>query len=173
VFNLSRREADLAIAVSPPAAGRLTAQRLTDYRLWLAGARGYLARHPPIRGLADLRGHRIIGYIPDMIHDPELDYLPDLGVEAPALASNATPVQFNWLRAGAGLGVVHAFALPFAPDLVRVLPGQVALTRSFWLIRHADDGRSDRLARVGAWLAEGIRREVARLETLAEAGRGA
>ncbi len=173
VFNLSRREADMAIAVSPPAAGRLTAQRLTDYRLWLAGSRAYLARHAPIRQPDDLRAHRIVGYIPDMIFDPELDYLPRLGLEAPALASNSAPVQFNWLRAGAGLAVVHAYAMPFAPVLVRVLPDHVALTRSFWLIRHADDRQSDRLARVSAALAEGLRREVARLEALAEAGRGA
>ena len=49
VFNLSKREADMAIAVSPPAAGRLTVQKLTDYRLHLAASRDYLARHPPIR----------------------------------------------------------------------------------------------------------------------------
>jgi DNA-binding transcriptional LysR family regulator len=30
VINLSRREADMVIAVSPPTAGRLTVQRLTD-----------------------------------------------------------------------------------------------------------------------------------------------
>ncbi len=36
VFNLSKREADMAIAVSRPTAGRLTVQKLTDYHLHLA-----------------------------------------------------------------------------------------------------------------------------------------
>src|SRR5690606_38823186 len=31
VFNLSRREADMAVAVSAPLAGRLSVQRVTDY----------------------------------------------------------------------------------------------------------------------------------------------
>lgn len=61
VFNLSKREADLAITVSPPKAGRLTVQRLTDYRLHLAADRGWLAARPPIRARADLAGHRIVG----------------------------------------------------------------------------------------------------------------
>jgi hypothetical protein len=65
-------EADMAIGVSPPQAGRLTVQKITDYRLHLAASRAYLRNHPPIEGLADLRGHRIVGYIPDMIFDKEL-----------------------------------------------------------------------------------------------------
>ena len=38
VFNLSKREADMAIAVSRPEAGRLTVQKLSDYRLHLAAS---------------------------------------------------------------------------------------------------------------------------------------
>ena len=54
VFNLSKREADMAIGVSRPEAGRLTVQKLTDYRLHLAASRTYLAQHPPITTRADL-----------------------------------------------------------------------------------------------------------------------
>lgn len=167
VFNLSKREADMAIAVSRPAAGRLTAQRLTDYRLHLAASRSYLDRKPPIRSLDDLRGHRMIGYIPDLIFDKELDYLAETGVEVVTLASNSVSVQFNWLRAGAGVAIVHDFALPAAPDLVRVLPDVLSLTRSFYLIRHADDRRVERLNRFAELLAQGVRRELARLEASA------
>jgi DNA-binding transcriptional LysR family regulator len=164
VFNLSKREADLAIAVSRPTAGRLTVQKLTDYRLHLAAHPDYLSRTAPLTAPQDLRHHRLVGYIPDMIHDKELDYLAELGAGAVALASNSVSVQLNWLRAGAGVGVVHDFALPAAPELVRVIPEQLSLTRSFWLIRHADDGRVARLNRFADLLAQGLRREVARLE---------
>jgi DNA-binding transcriptional LysR family regulator len=107
VFNLSRREADMAIAVSRPEAGRLSVQKLTDYHLHLAASRNYLANHPPITAPADLKSHRFIGYIPDMIFDKELDYLTELGIPPPPLASNSVSVQLNFLRHGAGLGVVH------------------------------------------------------------------
>ncbi|MFN3646199.1 MAG: LysR family transcriptional regulator [Gemmobacter sp.] len=167
VFNLSRREADMAIAVSPPAAGRLTVQKLTDYHLHLAGHADYLARHPPVATRADLAGHRMIGYIPDMIFDKELDYMAETGAGGVTLASNSVSVQMQMIRAGAGLGIVHDFAIPACPGVVRVLPDQIVLTRSFWLIRHADDRRSDRLNRLAEALAAGLRREVARLESLA------
>ena len=47
----------------------------------------------------------------------------------------------------AGIGMVHDFAMPSAPELVKVLPVEVSLTRAFWLIRHADDRRIDRMNR--------------------------
>ena len=165
VFNLSKREADMAIGVSRPEAGRLTVQKLTDYHLHLAASRDYLAKHAPIQSAADLTAHRFVGYIPDMIFDKELDYLAEIGITPPPLASNSVSVQLNFLRAGAGVGVVHDFALPAAPELVRVLPTQIHLTRSFWLIRHADDTRVSRLNRFAEVLIRRARAEMARLET--------
>ena len=172
VFNLSRREADMAIAVSRPEAGRLTVQKLSDYRLHLAASRDYLAAHDPISGPQDLGQHRFVGYIPDMIFDKELDYMTAIGIGVVALASNSVSVQLNWLRHGAGLGVVHDFALPAAPELRRVIPDQISLTRAFWLIRHADDGRVERLNRFATLLTAEFRAEMARLEGLVRESAG-
>ena len=166
VFNLSKREADMAIGVSRPEAGRLVVQKLTDYRLHLAASRSYLAAHPPIASRGDLKAHRLVGYIPDMIFDKELDYLAELGLAAPPLASNSVSVQLNFLRAGAGVGVVHDFALPAARDLQRILPDDISLTRSFWMIRHADDARVPRLTRFAEDLVRLCRAEMARLEAV-------
>lgn len=172
VFSLTRREADMVIAVSLPESGRVTVQKITDYRLHLAASAPYLADAPPLTGLADLGAHRLIGYIPDMIFDRELDYLSALGVEAPPLASNSVSVQLNLIRQGAGLGVVHDFALPFAPGVGRVLRAEYALTRAFHLVRHVDDRRVPRLERFAAALVAGLRREVARLERLVDMADG-
>jgi len=167
VFNLSKREADMAIAVSPPTAGRLTVQRLTDYRLHLAASRAYLDRHGRPLTRADLRRHRVVGYIPDMIFDKELDYLAEIRAGSVPLASNSVSVQLNWLRHGSGIGIVHDFALPAAPELERVMVAEISLTRAFWLIRHADDRRAERMNRFADRLAQGIRREMQRLEAMA------
>ncbi|MEZ5886220.1 MAG: LysR family transcriptional regulator [Paracoccaceae bacterium] len=167
VFNLSKREADMAISVSAPLAGRLSVQKITDYRLHLAAAKNYLARTGPIRGREDLKGRRIIGYIPDMIFDKELDYLAEIGAEVVPLASNSVSVQFNWVRAGAGVAIVHDFAVPTAPEVTRLLTDEISLIRSFYLIRHLDDRRSDRLNRFAEALVSGLRKEVARLEAQA------
>ncbi|WP_068110329.1 LysR family transcriptional regulator [Tropicimonas marinistellae] len=163
VFNLNQREADMAVAVSAPTVGRLTVQKIVDYRLVLAASSRYLAAAPPIRTLSDLRGHRLVGYIPEMIFDKELDYLGELGVERPQLASNSAAVQYHMVRAGAGLAVTHDFALAGDPDLARVLPAEFGLERSFYLIRHADDARARRLARFAELLVTGMRRQMAQV----------
>lgn len=159
VVNLSRREADMAVTVSPPAAGRLTVQKVTDYQLHLATRRDAA----PIKSLTDLKGRPIVGYIPDMIFDKELDYLGNLGAGGVQLASNSVAVQMQMVR-HAGVGIVHDFALPAVPELTRVLVDEVALKRSFYLVRHASDRSSARLSGFADALMAGMRAEVAALE---------
>ncbi|MFT6605185.1 MAG: DNA-binding transcriptional LysR family regulator [Halocynthiibacter sp.] len=166
VFNLSKREADMAIAVSAPQTGRMTVQKITDYRLHLAAHKKYLRSAPPLSALSDLRAHKIIGYIPDMIFDKELDYLAELGADRISFGSNSVSVQFQFVQSGAGVGIVHDFALPFGRGLQRVLPEALSLTRSFYLIRPEGDRKVDRLNRLATALAQGLKREVERLEAL-------
>ncbi len=168
VVNLSRREADFAITVSKPDTARLQAEKLSDYRLSLAASQDWLAQHGAPNSLGALKTAPMIGYIPDMIFDAELDYLGALGVTRVALASTSISVQLQMARAGGGLAVVHDFALPTAPELQRVLPDEVALTRTFWLVRHKGQ-RDVRLDRVASLLRSGLQAEIARLEGLASA----
>jgi len=167
VFNLSKREADMAVTVSRPTAGRLMVQKLSDYHLHLAASRDYLKENKPIRAVSDLKDHRVVGYIPDMIFDKELDYLHEMGVDHVTLASNSFSVQLNFVRQGAGVAIVHDFALPSAPEVCRILTDRIALTRSFYLVRHLDDRRIERLNRFADLLRQRVRREVTRLEAQA------
>ena len=167
IFNLSKREADMALTVSQPTAGRLVVQKVTDYKLHLAAADSYLAQHPPITKFEDLSQHAIVGYIPEMIYDRELDYLSGAAFERVTLASNSASVQLNFIRQGGGVGVVHDFALPAVQGVSKVLEESFSLTRSFYLIRHEDDQRVARLTKFAQLLAEGVRQEVARLESCA------
>ena len=167
VLNLTRREADMAIGVSQPTAGRLIVQKIADYRLHLAASVELWDKFKEPKILNDLRGLPTVGYVQDMIFDKELDYLEPLGLRRVQLASNSISVQMNLLRQGAGVGIVHDFALPFAPELRRILIDQLSLTRSFFLIRSADDRLNRRLNLFAEVLLSGIRTEILRLETLA------
>lgn len=158
----------MVIAVSKPEQGRVIAQKITDYRLHFAAGNAYLNRAPALTSLADLPAHRVIGYIPDMIFDRELDYLSELGIDHPPMTSNSVSVQLNLIRQGAGIGVVHDFALPAVPGVRRVLTADFSLTRTFYLIRHADDRRVVRIERFATALVAGLRQAVARLERIAE-----
>ncbi|EBA18016.1 transcriptional regulator, LysR family protein [Roseobacter sp. SK209-2-6] len=166
VINLSRREADMAVTVSAPSAGQLLVQKICDYQLHLVASRHYLRAKGAIETLEDLKGHKMIGYIPDMIFDKELDYLSDLGIERVALASNSVSVQIKMAAQGTALCVAHDFTLPSHRMLRKILTDKLSLSRSFYLVRHQGDQRSERLNRFAQALAKGIRDEVARLEAL-------
>jgi DNA-binding transcriptional LysR family regulator len=109
--------------------------------------------------------HRFIGYISEMLYAPELDFLEQLGLPT-HVASNSASVQLALLRAGAGLGVVHDFAMSTAPELVRVLPDKMRFEREFYLLRHGDEARSERGQRLARLLARGVRAEIGHLESM-------
>ena len=158
----------MAIWVSQPTAGRLMVQKIADYRLHLAASTELWRSHKSPERLSDLKELPVVGYVQDMIFDKELDYLEPLGLQRVQLASNSISVQMNLLRQGAGLGIVHDFAMPFAPELRRILVDKLSLTRSFFLIRSVDDRHNRRLNQFAQVLVSGLRSEIQRLEELAE-----
>jgi len=164
LFNLSKREVDFVVSVSAPTSGRLLVQKITDYHLSLAGMKWYMRQHGEVSGLEDLSTHKMVGYVPDLIFDKELDYLEEIGVSKVDYTSNSVSVQLNMIRAGLGLGVVHDFCLPYVPRLIRLLPDQIRLKRAFYLVRHADDRKVERLSRFADMLAVDMRAVVESLE---------
>jgi DNA-binding transcriptional LysR family regulator len=139
VFSLAKREADIAISVSRPPAGRLLVSKLIDYDLGLYAAPAYLAGAAAIGSCDDLKGHNFVSYIGDLLHFPELDFLQNVvpGGTTSMESSNLV-AQTRATLAGAGLCVLPAFLAREEPGLVRVLPGEVNLTRSLWLTVHQD-----------------------------------
>ncbi|MXU65878.1 LysR family transcriptional regulator [Oceanomicrobium pacificus] len=167
MFSLSKREADLAITLSPPSAGRVKIQKIGGYRLRLYATRDWADSVRP-RSLSDLRSQRGIGYIPDMIFDKELDYFASIGRDmAPALASNSLIVQLNWALAGAGYCILPDFVAEGFDRLVPLLRDELSLSRSLYLIRHQDDARVARISKTAAHLVTGMREDLARLARLA------
>lgn len=137
-YNLSRREADIAVTVTQPSEGRLHARKLTDYELGLYASESYLAKHPKIGSIADIPSHRFISYIDDLIFSPELEYAHFVSPELrPAIKSSNLIAQLNSTVAGAGLCVLPCFMTNTEPQLVRVLPS-FKLIRAFWLMLHSD-----------------------------------
>lgn len=164
LFNLSKREVDFVVSVSAPTSGRLLVQKITDYHLSLAGMADYLKTQPDLRNKADLAAQKMVGYVPDLIFDKELDYLEEIGVKRVDYTSNSVSVQLNMIRAGLGLGVVHDFCLPYVPELRRVLAEDIRLKRTFYLVRHEDDRKVARLNRFAALFCEEMRAVVEALE---------
>ena len=138
-MSLSKREADIAISFSRPDSGRLIAWKLCDYRLRLYATREYLAAHAPIETPEDLAGHDFVSYIDDLIEMPELRFF-DSTVRNVNVVFRSTNVsaQFNAILDGIGLGLVHCFMAQREPRLQVVLPTQVSVERTYWLLVHED-----------------------------------
>ncbi|KKC27296.1 LysR family transcriptional regulator [Sphingomonas sp. SRS2] len=156
-LNPSKREADMAVMLARPRSGRLVASKLGNYSLRLYAAATYLAaRHTPDR-IEDLRRHPLIGYVPEFIYSPELDYLSEVGAGLSAAArSTSINVQHRLIASGTGIGVLPAFIGDRDPSLRPLLPDLVNIRRSFWLVTHSDLRRLARIEAVADWLKSSV-----------------
>ena len=156
---LARREVDVVIGLEKPEAGRFAARKLTDYSLGIYASRAYLAERGAPGAVGDLAGHRLIGYIEEYAFSSALDYVRELFGGAPTsfeCASAAT--QFEAVRAGLGLGVVHDYIARRFADLQRVLPERRA-ERTYWLVTHQDARGLGRIRAVCDWLTACVTRD--------------
>ncbi len=160
----SKREADLAVTLSRPRAGPVIAGKLSDYTLRLYATRGYLSQHGlPERTDQLAQGHRLVGYIPDLLYAPELRYLAEIEADLTAtVRSSSINAQHRMIAAGAGIGVLPCFIGDADKWLVPVLPER-RITRTFWLVTHKDTHNLARVRVFKDWLTALISRERGRL----------
>jgi DNA-binding transcriptional LysR family regulator len=138
-MSLSKREADIAITLSRPDSGRLICWKLCEYRLKLYAARGYLDANPPILRPDDLAAHQFVSYIDDLIDMPELRFFESNFKNARVVfRSTNVSAQFNAILGGIGLGMVHCFMAQNEDRLIPVLPEQIRIDRTYWLLVHED-----------------------------------
>lgn len=146
IFNLTKREADIAITLTRPAKGRLVASKLLDYTLQLYATRAYLAGHNPIRKVSDLLEQSIVAFIEDLNPISQLNFLDEIHKAIqPCFTSSTIICQSEAILAGAGVGVLPRFMAVKHPELECVLEDQVNIKRTFWLCVHADLRRLTRI----------------------------
>lgn len=160
LFSLSKREADIAISLTMPKEGRIVGRKLLDYRLGLYAAPGYLGRFPEITSRQDLTQHRFVGYIEELLFTPELDYLPQVSPRISARFRSANLIaQLNATLSGFGIAVLPHFMASDYPQLVPVLPDEISITRTFWMLMHADSKDLARIRAVADYICEIVERE--------------
>jgi DNA-binding transcriptional LysR family regulator len=156
-FSLTKREADIAITLEQPTEGRLVSRKLTDYRLRLYASDDYLTRHGPIGEPSDLAGKTLVTYVPDLLYSPVLDYFSSFEKYTSRRYECASVVaQVEAVRAGAGLGVLHDYALRSFPELRVVLP-EISFLRTYWLVTHSDDRSLRRVEEVHSFILNRVK----------------
>ncbi len=155
-FSLSRREADIVIALDRPMHGNLVIQKLTDYTLSFYASDDFIAKVGPIKQVEDLLPHPFITYVDDLLYTPALDYGRELASNMPCRFECGTAVgQMEAVRAGCGVAILHDYAAIEQPKLQRILPS-FQFVRSYWLISHPDTHRSHRVTAVRRHIAEAV-----------------
>ena len=158
-FSLSQREADIAITIERPEQGRLISSRLTDYTLGLYASEDYLrgARLPV--SVDDLKDHRRIGYVEDLIYSPSLNYTGEIMRNWDAGFEISSAIgQNEAVLSGAGIGILHNYIARQYPSLVRILP-DISIRRAYWTIYHESARDLARVRMVSDFLHELVREE--------------
>jgi DNA-binding transcriptional LysR family regulator len=161
VQDLLRREADIAVRMTPPRQELLVARRIGQIMVGLFAHQRYLARRGTPGSVADLAAHSLIGF------DETTEYLrkaskafPGWRREAFAMRTDSDLAQLALIRSGAGIGVCQATIARRDEALVRVLSKQVSLPLETWITMHEDLRNSPRCKVTFEALVEGLQRHV-------------
>lgn len=158
-FSLDRREADIVITVQRPEHGRLVARKLVDYSLGFFVSRRYAEEHILPQTGEDLKSHRLIGYVEDLLYNPSLNYGRDmLHGQKPQFECASALGQVEAVKAGLGIGVLHSFVAQSDPDLIAVLPDE-RIERSYWAVYHEDTRRLRRITTVSDYIYQLVESE--------------
>ena len=141
---------DIEVVVGEPQVHRAKAIRLGDYCLGLYGARDYLVDHGTPTSIADLRPlsagllHRLdaAGRRPRRRHAASPPRCANPSRRPTCSCTSRPPVP------SAGIGLLPCFMADRHDDLVRVLPDEVAVRLTYWLVTRAETLRRPEVAAV-------------------------
>lgn len=155
--DVLRREADIAIRMTPPRQEALVAQRVGTIVLGLHAHPAYLAAHGTPATLAEMRSHRLIGIETGhaMLRAVQARGLPltpaDFGYR-----SDSDLAQLAAIRAGIGIGICQV-PIARAEGLVRVAPDAFSFDLETWVVCHQDMRGIARIRAVFDTLVAGLR----------------
>lgn len=164
-ISLSKREADIAIALERPQRGPYLCTKLSNYNLKLYGSADYLASAPAINTLADLKNHTFIGYVEELLFSDHLRYLDDIiASEKVIFKSTSVIAQYHAAAQGGSLAILPCFMAAQNPRLQAVLADEIAITRSFWMYCHEDLRHSRRVMALWDFLKQAVQMNQALLQ---------
>ncbi len=127
-LDLSMRQADVAVRLSPPRQGDLIQRHLLTTHIHIYAAASYIKKHGMPKTLEELDDHRIVVYGNDTKPPvPDVNWLlrvgrPDGTMRRPALTANNVYAIMRAIQSGAGIGALPEFVVHGGNDLVNVLP---------------------------------------------------
>ena len=170
VYDLSKREADIAIrpGIVPPE--HLIARRLVRLRWAVYGTAGYARRHGAPRRVEDLVEHRLIGFSDLTVGGLSFDWARRLaGGRGLVFTSNNLLVQRHAARTGIGLALLPVYLGDREKRLKRFFDLSDQMRLDLWLLTHPDLRDTSRVRAFREFIVEAVERDRALLEGTGQA----
>lgn len=154
-INLSKREADILISFPKPQGRRIEVQKIGEFALHLYATPGYLEAHGHPKTIDELKRHRLIDYIDELVQISAVRWLSDIVQEPPVeFRSTSLVAQYHAAAMGLGIAMLPTFVAGRDKRLVRVMADRIVVKRDFWLTVHADLLHLTRVREVMAFLTK-------------------
>lgn len=165
LLNLTKREADVSLSFVRPTGSRLIVREIGRVALNLYGAPSYLERHGTPSSPADLRHHRFVAYIDDLVQIAEVLWLYDAIAEPHVVFRSTSMIsQHNAAAAGMGLVMSPSFIAKGDTRLRRLPIEGVSVKRELWLSTHEDFRHMARVKALMEFLKDQVERDQQFLE---------
>jgi DNA-binding transcriptional LysR family regulator len=154
-FDLTKREADLALRMGRPRDAGLVTRKLSEVAYRVYASRAYLAGRRPT---LDLERDQFVTFDDSLASTPQERWLARLS-PAPQVVfrCNSTASLVAAVRAGIGVAVLPCFVADGDPGLV-ALEGADPAPHELWLLVHGDLRRTPRVKAVIDWVDETVER---------------
>ncbi len=151
LFDLTRREADLALRLGRPREAGLVMRKLGEVAYGFYAARGHATAR---RGTVDLDSDPFLGFDDSLASVPQERWLARV---APGrrlvFRCNSSLSLLAAARAGTGVALLPCFLAGSDPGLAR-LAGPEPIRHELWVLFHGDLGRIPRVRAVIDWVSE-------------------
>jgi DNA-binding transcriptional LysR family regulator len=165
-FDLTRREADLALRMGRPRDSGLVTRKLSDVAYGLYAS----PRLVGDRREAELASDPFVGFDESLVSVPQERWIAKLAPDRRVVfRCNSTASLLAAARAGVGVAILPAFMAADVDDLVR-LRGPEPVPHELWLLVHGDLRETPRVRAVIEWVDETVARMRATLAGPAAAG---
>lgn len=136
VFNLTKRDADVAIRTTKNPPETLIGRKVATISSAVYGSKGYLKTHP---NLSHLDTHNWLGFDESIVDSATAKWLkqmiPD---EQCQYRLNTCAALLATVKANQGLAILPCYVGDTEPELVQVLPEIPALEKDLWILTHED-----------------------------------
>jgi DNA-binding transcriptional LysR family regulator len=153
--DVLRRDSDIAIRPLKPEHPDLICRKLRTDPIRLYATPGYIADHPEIRKIADIKPANFIGFATTQV---TVEGFAEAGLDLTSddfcVASDSHLVQWAMVKQGLGIGVMSERIGDAEPLVERFLPDMAPISFPMWLVSHRELRMSRRVRTVYDFLCK-------------------